>query len=160
MPEHARPDSMISLFRRIAQHLVEELVERLAAAGYPDVSGTHHPVFENIDLKGTRLTVLAARADVTRQSMSELVRTVERRGYVERRPDPFDRRATLVCLTPKGQRMIGQAAREINKMERTLAKHLQEVGLESDWRAVLEAVLPLRQDVSIEDEHDARDGRP
>jgi hypothetical protein len=43
----------------IAQLMVAELVERLNAAGYPDISAAAHPVFENIDPNGTRLTELA-----------------------------------------------------------------------------------------------------
>jgi DNA-binding MarR family transcriptional regulator len=34
--------------------------------------------------------------------MAESVEQLERAGYVERRPDPHDRRARLVFLTPRG----------------------------------------------------------
>jgi len=40
---------------------------------------------------------------MTHQSMGELIDTLERRDYVERRPDPDDGRARLVCLTAKGR---------------------------------------------------------
>jgi DNA-binding MarR family transcriptional regulator len=76
--------TLISLLRHTAQLMVAELVERLAAAGYGDVPAAAHPVFENIDRDGTRLTELAARADMTHQSMGELIDTLEQRGYVER----------------------------------------------------------------------------
>ena len=36
------------------------------------------------------------RAQITKQSMAELVLHLERLGYVERVPDPSDRRAKLV----------------------------------------------------------------
>src|SRR6266511_3487665 len=79
-----RAITLISLFRSTAQLMVEELIERLHAAGYQDTTAAHHPVFENIDPEGTRLTVLAARAGMTHQSMSELVQVLEGRGYLER----------------------------------------------------------------------------
>lgn len=141
MSERERPTTAIALFRRTAREMVSELVARLAAAGFPDISGTHHPVFENIDLGGTRLTVLAARADLTHQSMSELVRTLEHRGYVERRPDPSDGRARLVCLTPKGLRMIRQASHEIALIERKWETYWREAGSDSDWGVVLRSAL-------------------
>src|SRR5919199_4109650 len=97
----ARTATLISLLRHTAQLMVAGLIERLTAAGYRDLSAAMHPVFENIDREGTRLTDLAARADMTHQSMGELIDTLEQRGYVERRPDPADGRARLVCFTNK-----------------------------------------------------------
>ena len=45
------------------------------------------------------MSVLAERAAITKQSMAELVAHLERHGYVERVPDPTDRRAKLVRST-------------------------------------------------------------
>ena len=80
--------TVIALMRRASRLMVEELVERLRAAGFDDMTAAHHPVFENLDRDGTRLTVLAARTGMTHQSMGELVGALERAGYVQRRPDP------------------------------------------------------------------------
>ena len=86
--DRTRQATLISLFRRTAHLMVAELVDRLATAGYPDLPAATHPVFENLDRDGTRLTDLAARADMTHQSMGELIDTLEHRGYVERLPTP------------------------------------------------------------------------
>ena len=59
-------------------------------------------VFENIG-EGRRVSDLAERAQVTKQSMAQLVEYLERNGYVERIPDPADRRAKIVRLTPHGR---------------------------------------------------------
>ena len=48
---------------------------------------------QNLDLYGTRLTEIAARAGMAKQSMLELVDKAERLSLVERRPDPDDQRA-------------------------------------------------------------------
>ena len=136
-----RQITLISLFRRTAQLMVAELVERLAAAGYPDLPAATHPVFENLDRDGTRLTELAARADMTHQSMGELIDTLEQRGYVDRRPDPADGRARLVCLTSKGRQMVRTALREIAAIEATWTQAWQTAGLQSDLRTALEHAL-------------------
>jgi DNA-binding MarR family transcriptional regulator len=39
---------------------------------------------------------------VRKQTMAQAVEQLERAGYVQRRPDPSDRRARLVFLTPRG----------------------------------------------------------
>jgi DNA-binding MarR family transcriptional regulator len=131
--------------------MVAELTERLAAAGYTDLSPAIHPVFENIDRDGTRLTELAARADMTHQSMGELVDALERRGYLTRRPDPADGRARLVCLTAKGTRMVRFALREIAAIEEAWTQGLKAAGIHGDLRMALEHSLarmnttPLRR---------------
>lgn len=53
-------------------------------------------MFQYLDDAGTTVSVLAERAQITKQSMAELVRHLEVHGYVERVPDPKDGRAKLV----------------------------------------------------------------
>lgn len=113
----ARPTLLLTLFLRAAHTIVRELVTRLAAAGYPDIRAADHHVFEHLDPGGTRITVLAARAQMTHQSMSELISGLEARGYLERLPDPTDRRARLVQLTPRGRAMARVAVSEIAAIE-------------------------------------------
>ena len=49
-----------------------------------------------------RLTELATHAGMTKQSVGEIVDDLVELGYVERIPDPQDRRAKLIRLTEKG----------------------------------------------------------
>jgi DNA-binding MarR family transcriptional regulator len=51
---------------------------------------------------------LAEAAGVTRATMTGLVDTLERDGYVTREPDPEDRRMLSVRLTPKGDKFLQQ----------------------------------------------------
>jgi hypothetical protein len=83
---------------------------------------------DRLDRDGTRLTELAARADMTHQSMGELVDTLESRGYLTRRPDPADGRARLVCLSAKGTRMLRIAVREIGAIEDGWTQTLKSAG--------------------------------
>ncbi len=50
---------------------------------------------------------LADAAGVTRATMTGLVDTLERDGFVKREPDPDDRRMMSVRLTPAGERFMG-----------------------------------------------------
>jgi DNA-binding MarR family transcriptional regulator len=142
--EGARVVTLIALFRRTAGLMVEELVERLRAAGFSDMTAAHHPVFENIDRDGTRLTVLAARTGMTHQSMGELVQALEMRGYVKRTVDPTDRRARLVRLTPKGRRAVRRAIAEIAEIESQWLERFGRAGFHVDVRGMLEAGLRER----------------
>ena len=55
-----------------------------------------------IEPEGSRPAVLASRAEMTRQSMHELLVSMTEAGLIELRPDPHDRRAKLAVLTAAG----------------------------------------------------------
>lgn len=57
-----------------------------------------------------RLSTLSEHLRIAPRSATEVVDALEDRGLVERRPDPHDRRATLVALTDEGVR-VGEAIR-------------------------------------------------
>ena len=97
----------------------------VAAAGFSDLRPSHGNVMEQLSyVDGLRLRELAERAGMTAQSMGELVDDLERLGYVERRPDPTDRRAKRVHLTGKGRAARSVAAKAATRMERDLRKLL------------------------------------
>ncbi len=139
--DQQRVITLIALLRRTSRRMVEEITERLEAAGYPDSPPRHHPVFENIDPEGTRLTVLAERAGLTHQAMGEFVGELEQRGLVERVPDASDGRARLVRLTDEGRGVVRAAVREIAAIEAEWTERWRRAGLRGDIRSALEGAL-------------------
>jgi len=79
------------------------VVARLASRGYVDFPFASASLLWLLDEGGTRSTLLAQRAGVTKQAMSQLVRLMERQGYLEQIPDPDDTRAKVVKMTPRGE---------------------------------------------------------
>ena len=63
-----------------------------------------------------RLSELSDHLHIAPRSTTEVVDALESRGLVERRPDPDDRRATLVALTTEGIR-VGAAIRTARTAE-------------------------------------------
>src|SRR5215203_1340212 len=104
----------------------ERLHERFAERGHPDVRPPHGNVFQFLDDAGTRVSVLAQRAQITKQSMAELVEHLERHGYVERVPDPGDRRAKLVRATARGHELYALAREVAAEIEREWTERLGE----------------------------------
>jgi DNA-binding MarR family transcriptional regulator len=105
------------LLRIPFQEVVRRVSTGLSQAGFDDLRPAHTAVFQHIDAEGTRLTDLAERAQITKQSMGYLVDYLEQRGYLERRPDPSDRRASLICLTERGWAQIHAALEIIATLE-------------------------------------------
>jgi DNA-binding MarR family transcriptional regulator len=93
------------------------LHERFAERGHPEVRTPHGNVFPFLDDAGTRVSELAERAQITKQSMAELVAHLERHGYVERIPDPRDRRAKLVRATARGDEVYAIAREFVAELE-------------------------------------------
>ena len=83
---------------------------QLSKKGYQDVTPSHGWVLYNTKDAGSRITELAAMAKITKQSMSALAGQMEEAGYIKRKPDPSDKRASLFVLTVKGKKMkeLGQ----------------------------------------------------
>ena len=61
---------------------------------------------------------------MTPQAMMELVDELEDLGYVERRPDPTDRRAKLIVLTAKGRECIAAGIVTIEGIEQEIRRVL------------------------------------
>jgi DNA-binding MarR family transcriptional regulator len=124
------------LLGRLLHSFRRELYERAREGGYDDVRAAHLQVFGAIDWTGTRLTDLAARSNMTLPAMSELVDELQRNGYLERRPDPHDRRARSIRLTRKGRRFLVEGLRAVREIE---ARYASVVG--EDRFAVMVAAL-------------------
>lgn len=75
--------------------------EILEALGYP-VTSAHVNIVSHIDVEGIRLTTLARRCHLTKQSVWEALKNMEAHGFIARTKDPIDARAILVSWTPKG----------------------------------------------------------
>ena len=100
--------------------LGHRIVDGVIAAGFPQ-RPAHSAVMAHIDIEGgTRLTTIAARANITPQAAGELVDDLERLGYVVRQPDPDDRRAKRIVLTERGQACVAAALSTIASMEAEL----------------------------------------
>ncbi len=104
--------------------LDRHLHEGVVAAGFEDVRPAHYAVFRHLKPEGSRVTELAEKARMTKQSMGELVVYLERRGYVERLPDPRDGRARIVVLTEAGQRWVEAAVGRVGEIEDALAERM------------------------------------
>ncbi len=122
----------------------EEMTRRLTQTEYSDIRMTHGCVFGNIDAEnGSRLTDLAERANMTKQSVGEVATELERKGYLERVPDPADGRAKIIRLTQRGREAQALGFQIIDEIEQEWA---ERYGAErvAALRDALEAVTAER----------------
>lgn len=71
-------------------------------------------------------TAIAERLIVTTASVTSLLDTLERRGLVERRPDPTDRRRLLIVITQDGKAIVDQFLPEVVALQTAALAALTE----------------------------------
>lgn len=126
--ESDQPDmNTVALLGRAYSLLGFKIVDGVVGAGYPQ-KPSHSAVFAQIKPDGSRLTDLARGANITPQAMGELVDELEDLGYVERRPDPTDRRAKLIVLTERGQACVAAGMATVDGIEDRIKATLGERG--------------------------------
>jgi DNA-binding MarR family transcriptional regulator len=120
--------------------LHNELFARLAEAGYDDLHPRHGAVLAYLDEDGIRATELARLSGRHKQIVGRLVDELEELGYVERRPDPADRRAKLVVPTERGLEQMRRGDEIVADIE---ARHSEAIGARgyAEFRDVLRGVV-------------------
>jgi DNA-binding MarR family transcriptional regulator len=131
------------LLAKASQRWNELLAERLAERGYPEVRPAYGsiliPLFEQ---DGLRMGELAARARLAKQTMTTMVRLLERDGLVTRKRDRDDARATRVYLTARARAFRSVAAEVLGELDRLVARRLGS-RRRSTLTATLKEVLEL-----------------
>jgi DNA-binding MarR family transcriptional regulator len=91
------------LLRLLYQQYAQDIEAALSEAGFGDLRPAHANVFPFVPPAGISVSELAQLARVRKQTMAQAVDQLEQMGYVERRPNPGDRRSRLVFLTDRGE---------------------------------------------------------
>ena len=100
------------------------------------VSRTEVGVLRNLRAGPRRITELAAEERVTQPAITLLVNRLQERGWVDRIPDPSDRRAVLVSLTPTGQAVFEQLRAEYRALMHEEMASLEDGEIETLAAAV------------------------
>jgi DNA-binding MarR family transcriptional regulator len=102
----AREPEVGALLRTAWQRLIGELFDGLAAAGYDDLRVVHRPLLRHPPLDGLRPSELADQLHLSKQSINDLLRDMERMGYVHLEVDAHDGRARIIRFTDRGWRLF------------------------------------------------------
>ncbi|WP_426503389.1 MarR family winged helix-turn-helix transcriptional regulator [Dactylosporangium sp. McL0621] len=109
MLSNGEPPLVGLLLRLAAQQWGTDMDGALQARGVGGITPAHANVIPFVPAEGIQIGELARLAKVRKQTMAHSVDLLTASGYVTRRPDPADGRASLVFLTDKG-RALGPAS--------------------------------------------------
>lgn len=140
-----RPVNTVVLLRDAYRTLNDLAIARLAETGHGEVRPAHGNVFQHLDSTGSTVSQLAARAQMTKQAMAELVRHLENHGYVVREPNPADARSKLVIPTGRGKEVVAIVQRLVPTIEERIEKLVgsrRATALRADLEVIIEAYSP------------------
>ncbi len=131
--DSASDETLPEAFWSVARRLRDTSQETLAPW---DITPSHLRALRVLARHGTmRLTDLSDHLHIAPRSTTEVVDALESRGLVERRPDPGDRRATLVEVTEQGASVLDairavrgtEAERVFGRLSQTDRAHLARI---------------------------------
>jgi DNA-binding MarR family transcriptional regulator len=128
-----RDDTLAEAFWSVARQLRRAAADSLAQWDISPSQARALRVLAHHD--GTRLSELAEHLHIAARSATEVVDGLEAKGLVQRRPDPYDRRATLVAPTGPGADLLAairtargtQAERLFDQLSATDRAHLGRI---------------------------------
>ena len=124
-----------ALMRRPWDDVASRMLRALHEHGFTDIDAPHLALLLWPGPDGLRPSELAARARMTKQATNYLLGGLERGGYLERRPDPDDRRARRIALTDRGQALIPVIRGVVAETEREWADRARQRPLRAAARA-------------------------
>jgi DNA-binding MarR family transcriptional regulator len=118
------PPLIGALLRMPWNSVQEHMLDRLHERGFADFDAAYLPVFQYPGPQGARPSELAARLRMSKQALNYLLGELERRGYLERRPDADDLRSKRIALTPRGVAAVGVIREAVAEVEVAWADQL------------------------------------
>jgi DNA-binding MarR family transcriptional regulator len=120
-------DDLGFLLAKATQRWNELLQERFRAAGWSDVRPSYGSILVPLFVEdGLRIGELARRSRLSKQTMTTMVRLLEREQLVRRERDPDDGRAYRIVLTAKARRFEPVAERTLADLATLALERLGE----------------------------------
>jgi DNA-binding MarR family transcriptional regulator len=108
VPRARSPVPRVGIGPRLRFALVElrsRIYAGVVQAGFDDVRPTHVTLFRWPGPDGRRPTQVAEDTQLSKQRVRDLLRDLERFGYLRLEPDAVDGRARIIRLTARGRRL-------------------------------------------------------
>jgi DNA-binding MarR family transcriptional regulator len=112
-----REHMLLRLLFRATHTMNAEMTRRIRARGWEAFQPSFTSLLGHLDTEGTTITTLSRRMGTSRQAVSQLARSIEEAGFVERVPHPTDGRSVVVRHTGAGRRILLDALDAMTEIE-------------------------------------------
>ncbi|MFJ9561011.1 MarR family winged helix-turn-helix transcriptional regulator [Streptomyces fuscichromogenes] len=114
--------SLLYMVKQVELAVRSHLDELVKPAGITALQYTALTVLQRHD--GLSAAQLARDSFVTAQSMADLVRSLETRGFIRRERNPRNRRELLILLTDTGRELLAGVAGSVRELEERMVHEL------------------------------------
>jgi DNA-binding MarR family transcriptional regulator len=142
---HPRPRITL-LSRLLHQHFAKAMDAAIQYAGFDDIRPSDAKAFPFVPDEGIAIAELAVRAGVRKQTMAEVVDRLVATGYLERKPNPRDRRSRLLFLTERGRAVQPVARAAGDRVEQHWAELTSPEHIETLRALLQQLVLKLEEE--------------
>lgn len=97
--------------------------------------------------RGSPSTALGPKMGMEATSLSRLLKSMEARGLISRKPNPEDGRSVLICLTDFGQQMREYSKEIVLGFDQVVRQKINETELKT-FSKVAETIMELSQNSS------------
>jgi DNA-binding MarR family transcriptional regulator len=137
-------DESIAPYVSLAGRALSARVEReLAPHGIG--RGEYRVLFALYNEEGVSQTTLADRHHLDKGVIARVVRRLEEKGYVERRPDPDDKRRKLLYLTEDAERLRS----EVSDLQATVDTEITQGLTDEEARALTEGLQTVCENLGV-----------
>jgi DNA-binding MarR family transcriptional regulator len=148
MSPRSDPDALGFVLTDVARMLRGAFERRIANAGLGLTPGEARTLVRIATLEGGRQLDIAQRLGIEPMTLSTYLDRLQSLGYVERRPDPADRRAKLIFTTPAAGAMIAGIRTEQVELMRQVTSGIAE----EDVDLIRDRLRQLRANLSAIEE--------
>ncbi|MVA96584.1 MarR family transcriptional regulator [Nitratireductor sp. CAU 1489] len=144
MPHDLDPDTFGFVIGDLSRLMRAEMERRIAQAGLSVTPGEGRTLANIARIGCVRQNMLAERMGLEAMTLSTYLDRLEARGLVSRAPDPADRRAKLVNLTPAADEVLGHVKRVSEQLRADLSRGMPRAG----WSDLLDELKRIRADLA------------
>jgi len=141
----SKEDDIPPALGRAVRAMSATMMAKVASRGFNGMTPAFASLVPLLDATGVRPTTLAQRAGITKQAISQLVRELETRGYVEQVPDSTDTRAKIVRLTERGVALHAACAEVRLELHSVAIAKLGKSGVSRLRRDLIELAAALEE---------------
>lgn len=140
MSHQIERDTIGFLITDLSRLMRAEFARHVTEAGLALTAGEARTLVHAARAGEVRQAVLAERLGVEAMTLSGYLDRLEARGLIERRADPSDRRAKLVCLTGASTGMLEQIATVAAGVRAEASRNIPD----ADWKRLIEMLKTVR----------------
>jgi DNA-binding MarR family transcriptional regulator len=133
-----------TLMRTARGTYAQSIRAQLHAIGIDDLPRNGAFILAGIDAAGGPRQDLPSELGVTKQAVSQVIDLLVNRGYLEREPDPGDRRRVRLELTGRGDEAVAAVTRGVEAVDRQLEERVSPEQVRA-MRSALGALTDIKQ---------------